>query len=74
MLMPNKVISVKESSIYKSCIILEKLTANVKVDDLFELTNSEFNDVTDFLDALVLLFSLKRIDFDYVNGEVFRVN
>ncbi|MEN4559797.1 ABC-three component system middle component 7 [Pantoea agglomerans] len=71
--MPNKVISVKESSIYKASVLLGKFSGKISIDNLFELSKSDFTDIPDFLDALVLLFALKRIDIDYMNGEVFRV-
>lgn len=73
MLLPNKIISVKESSIYKATILLSKLNDRVTVDCLYESSKSNFSDVTDFIDALLLLFTLNKIDYDYDKGEIISV-
>lgn len=71
--MPNKVISVKESSIYKASMLLSRFSDKINVEILFESSKSDFTDIPDFVDALVLLFSLKRIHLDNINGEIIRV-
>lgn len=68
MLVPNKTISITESSIYRSALLLSKLKSEVLVVDLYQSEKKMFLDVSDFIDVLNLLFVLGKVVLDEDNG------
>jgi hypothetical protein len=70
MLVPNKVISISESCIYRSALLLQKINGEVSVDGLYQVEKKLFFDMSDFIDALSLLFVLGKIVLDEENGVV----
>lgn len=59
--MPNKIISLNESCLYKSAILISKLKNNTHVIELYKANSKIFFDISEFIDALDLLFVLEKI-------------
>lgn len=70
MLMPNKTISLPESSLYKSALLLSKINKSISVISLYEDNKKTFIDASDFIDALNLLYVLNKINIDFDTGIV----
>lgn len=70
MLIPTKFTSLEESTIFKMRVILEDKYDGENVSDLLVRTSGEFQDASEFLYALDILFVLGLIDIDAVNGTV----
>jgi hypothetical protein len=69
-LMPNKTISLPESYLYKSALLLSKINKSISVISLYEANKNTFIDISDFIDALNLLYVLNKIDIDFDTGIV----
>lgn len=70
MLMPNKTISISESCIYKSAMLLSKIEDEVAVEELYRKEKKKFLDISDYLDALDLLFVLGKVVLDEESGVI----
>jgi hypothetical protein len=68
--MPNKTISLPESYLYKSALLLSKINKSISVISLYEANKNTFIDISDFIDALNLLYVLNKIDIDFDTGIV----
>lgn len=68
--MPNKTISLPESSLYKSALLLSKINKSISVISLYEDNKKTFIDASDFIDALNLLYVLNKINIDFDTGIV----
>lgn len=68
--MPNKTISLPESCLYKSALLLSKINKSISVISLYEGNKKTFIDISDFIDALNLLYVLNKIDIDFDTGIV----
>ncbi|PWR72552.1 ABC-three component system middle component 7 [Methanospirillum lacunae] len=61
---PNKVISVKESVIWKLPYIIEELNkAELNINVLYDITESKFTNINEFIFCLDILFILDKIEF-----------
>lgn len=69
MLVPNKTIPLEQSLLYKSTRILSKLTDSMSISDLYKKEKRNFENSSDFIKTLDLLFVLKKIDINS-DGEV----
>ena len=56
MLVPNKTISLNESCLYRSALLLSKLKDGISVIELYQAEKRMFLDLSDFIDVLDLLF------------------
>ena len=70
MLAPSKVVSVEDSTLNKASKLGQKIEENVSLVDLYKSTKRDFNDLSEFIDALDLLFILGKITFDRDQGVV----
>lgn len=68
MQIPNKLISVSESSIYKSIFLMKNIGQGITVLDLYKANKSKFLDITDFIDALEILFVTEKVILDMNTG------
>lgn len=70
MILPNKIISLEESCLPKAAKLLETLKDNDLVQDIYYLHKDIFFDISDFIDALDLLFILKKINVNLTTGVI----
>ena len=68
--MPNKTISLPESCLYKSALLISKINKSTSVISLYEDNKKTFIDISEFIDALNLLYVLNKIDIDFDTGIV----
>ncbi|HIF9213306.1 TPA: ABC-three component system middle component 7 [Photobacterium damselae] len=68
MIVPNKIISIDESVIYKAAKLLPKINNDVQISELYTKNKRLFID--NFIDALDVLFALNKIDVDLDNGVI----
>lgn len=64
MILPNKTITIKESSLYKAALLIPKISNHMTVVDLYESNRKLFFDIPEFIDALDILFASGRIELD----------
>lgn len=62
MLVPNKTISIEESSLYKACQLLEILESPIELAELYQSNKKIFSDISSYIDALDMLYVLGKID------------
>lgn len=62
MLVPNKTISLEESSLYKACQLLEVLGSPIELVELYQKNKNLFPDLSAYIDALDMLYALGKID------------
>lgn len=62
MLVPNKTISLEESSLYKACQLLEILESPIELVELYQANKKIFPDLSSYIDALDMLYVLGKID------------
>lgn len=65
---PNKLIPVSESSVYKSIFLIKNIGQGITVLALYKASKSKFLDITDFIDALEILFVTEKIILDMNTG------
>lgn len=70
MIMPNKIIAIDESGIYKAAKLMSKIDGDVEVTELYIKNKTLFSDIPDYIETLDILFALKRINFDLNNGVI----
>ncbi|MGL6264429.1 ABC-three component system middle component 7 [Aeromonas jandaei] len=70
MIMPNKIIAIDESGIYKAAKLMSKIDGDVAVAELYMKNKKLFSDIPEYIEALDILFSLKRINLDSTNGVI----
>lgn len=64
-MLPNKVISISESIIWRFPIIIDELKKeNLRVDDLWEKLSTKFEDVNQFIMCLDALFILNNLEYN----------
>lgn len=68
MQLPNKLIPVSESSISKSIFLMKNIGQGINILDLYKVNKSKFLDITDFIDALEILFVTEKIILDINTG------
>ena len=71
---PNKVTSYQESVFPKFAIVLNTVFEEpTNVFQLYDQTKKQFDDTQDFIEVLVLLYGIKKINLDS-EGRIFYVN
>ncbi|MFV8412774.1 MULTISPECIES: ABC-three component system middle component 7 [Vibrio] len=70
MIVPNKIISIDESVVFKAAKLLSKLDDTNDVLDLYSKNKKLFFDIPEYIEALDVLFVLKKIDLDLNNGVI----
>lgn len=74
MKLPNKIVSYKESILYKLPIILGALNKNrISITELYIKISMEFDSINEFIDALDCLFALGKIQYDEEREELVNV-
>jgi hypothetical protein len=61
---PNKLFEYKETVIYDCVKILEQLKDDTQVFELYKICKSKCNGSQEFIDALVVLYAIGKIDYD----------
>lgn len=72
MILPNKIISLGDSCLPTAAKLLEVLTDNDTVQAVYLNHKDLFSDVSEFIDALDLLFILKKINVNFTTGVIQR--
>lgn len=62
MLVPNKTISIEESSLYKACQLLEIIESPIELIELYQTNKKLFLDISSYIDALDMLYVLGKIE------------
>lgn len=70
MILPNKIISLKDSCLPKAAKLLGVLKDNDTVQAVYLNHKGVFFDVSEFIDALDLLFVLKKINVNFTSGVI----
>jgi hypothetical protein len=70
MLVPNKTISINESCLFRSAMLLSKLKNETSVIELYQAEKRMFLDMSDFIDVLDLLFILGKVVLDEDSGVI----
>lgn len=70
MLIPTKFTTLEETTIFKMRVILENRINGEKLSDLLARTSGKFQDTSEFLHALDILYVLGQIDIDITNGTI----
>ncbi|EPQ8524470.1 ABC-three component system middle component 7 [Vibrio vulnificus] len=70
MIVPNKIISIDESVVFKAAKLLSKLDDTNDVLDLYSKNKKLFVDIPEYIEALDVLFVLTKIDLDLNNGVI----
>lgn len=70
MIMPNKIISINESCIYRAALLIPKIDDGISVVELYRKEKKMFDDMSDYIDVLNLLYVLGKVDLDESNGVI----
>ncbi len=70
MIIPNKVITLRESALGKTPMILRAKEVQVNLGALYRTVGKEFESIDQFLLTLDVLYVLGRIDIDLSTGTV----
>lgn len=70
MITPNKVITLRESALGKTPVILKAKAPLMNVADLYRSVHRDFESIDQFLLALDVLYVLGRIEVDITTGAV----
>ena len=70
MIVPTKFTRLEESTIFKMRAILESRPVTETVPELLQRTISQFQDTSEFLHALDILYVLGAIDVDTASGVI----
>ncbi|MEP4888482.1 MAG: ABC-three component system middle component 7 [Aliiglaciecola sp.] len=68
MFVPNKTISLSESFLSIAAKLLPKLRADEDIFILYQENKRLFDDLSQYMDTLVLLFVLEKIEVDFEKG------
>ncbi|WP_432767171.1 ABC-three component system middle component 7 [Pseudomonas fluorescens] len=72
MILPNKIISLEDSCLPKAAKLLGVLRGSDTVQVVYLNHKDIFSDVSEFIDALDLLFVLKKINVNFTTGVIQR--
>lgn len=61
---PNKLFEYKETVIYDCIKILEQLKDDMSILELYKLCRGKCNGSQEYVDALVVLYAMGKIDYD----------
>lgn len=65
MRLPNKVTSYQESILSKLVVLLDVLcNGDVSLIELYSGTQQSFSDISEFIDAIDVLFALNKLEYD----------
>lgn len=65
MRLPNKVTSYQESTLSKLVVLLDVLcNGDVSLIELYSGTQQNFSDISEFIDAIDVLFALNKLEYD----------
>ena len=71
MILPNKLIPFKKSTLYKTIFILNELSVqNFPISGLFTQVSEYFEDINEYIIALDVLFVLNCISYDEQSGVI----
>lgn len=65
MRLPNKVTSYQESILSKLIVLLDALcNRDISLTELYSVTQQNFSDMSEFIDALDVLFALNKLEYN----------
>lgn len=70
MILPNKIISLEDSCLPKAAKLLEVIEGNDSVQAIYHRHKKAFSDISEFIDALDLLFVLEKIQVNLTTGVI----
>ncbi len=71
MIVPNKLISYRESIIYKMIIIIDyDNLKKINILDLYNKLKNKYSGIDEFIYSIEVLYILEYIDVDFVTGEI----
>ena len=70
MIMPNKVITLRESALGRTPVILREKASQANLVSLYDKVGKEFESIDQFLLAIDVLYILGKIDLDLTSGMV----
>lgn len=70
MIVPNKIISIDESVIYKAAKLLPKIKNTTQVVALYSKNKRLFLDIPEFIETLDVLYALNKIELNVDSGEI----
>jgi hypothetical protein len=68
--MPNKVITLRESALGRTPVILREKASQANLVSLYDKVGKEFESIDQFLLAIDVLYILGKIDLDLTSGMV----
>ncbi len=70
MITPNKVITLRESALGRTPVILREKTSRANLVDLYNKVGKDFESLDQFLLAIDVLYVLGQIDVDFSTGVI----
>lgn len=70
---PSKVVSVRDSILWKLPDLEETIGDSINILDLYSKIINLFDDINDFLISLDILYLLEKIEIDYEEGKIIYV-
>ena len=71
MIVPNKLISYKESIIYKMiALIMDEENKNINILELYSKCKHKYSCIDEFIYSIEVLYILDVIDIDFNKGEI----
>lgn len=68
MIMPNKIIPLKESALGKIEITYELIDGKRSVSELYEAGRSRYDSIEQFIYSIEILYLIDKIEFNELNG------
>ncbi len=70
---PSKLFQFKETVLYDCSVVMIAIEEDISVLDLYRVCRTKCNGIQGFLDALDILYTLNKIDYNYATGRVSNV-
>lgn len=68
---PSKVTSFRQSSFNKLPILIDSLSTEINIVELYELVEKYFEETSEFIDAVSILYILDKIKYKYNKGTIY---
>ena len=70
---PNKIFQYKESVIYDCSVIMSVLNKEMTILELYKSCKNKCNGLQEFLEALVVLYAMEKINYNYNTRKICNV-
>ena len=67
---PSKIFQYRETVFFDCSVIMNELNDEMTIGELYKTCKSKCNDLQGFLDALDVLYAIKKIDYNYATRRV----